>query len=376
MTSYKNTLQVTAKSLSLTNAMLVDLMSIDEEYYRIFDSYHHIELELLACRTVREIAELLLTDVQVGFGLSSASLHLLDEDDAGLGLLVADGEVGDIPGVYLHRSEEDFTVVYGCALTPKVVAAADSLNNDADPCLKVLMMPLIRRGKLLGSLQYGLERTGWSSNRGTEQLLEHLCAVIAVSLENCISQQYLTHLSVVDALTNVRNRRGFEIDLLQQVMRAERCKASLSCLFIDIDHFKRVNDLHGHLVGDCALQQVVAVISSQLTGSSRLARYGGEEFAVLLAGYANEQALELAESVRISVQDHEIRLSGTRPFKVTVSVGVATWEGGQGYSDIGAHRTGQWLVHCADNALYEAKHGGRNKVCNAVKLEHPLAVEP
>ncbi|CAH0990529.1 hypothetical protein SIN8267_00621 [Sinobacterium norvegicum] len=349
---------------NLANKFLGDLMSLDRQYLTLFNYYHDIEMELLACQSIHHIAQLLLEVVPQRFELLGASLHLVDRETENIELLMAEEEEGSvIAGLYVYRTDESFKPLYQGDFKAQIITAdEDALSTDT------LLLPLLRGKQLIGSLQYSVAPGVVTLSEASEQLLNHLSAVIAASLDNCINQQYLAHLSVIDVLTKVRNRRGFEIDLLREVGRACRSGDCLSCLFIDIDFFKMINDSYGHCVGDMALQQVVDRIQSQLRQSDLLARYGGEEFAVLLPSCGMSDALEIAERIRQTVSNRLIDVPDTIPFKISVSVGVATCHIHE-TQDSGFQRMGQWLVHSADNALYQAKSNGRNKVCSTRVLQ-------
>ncbi len=163
----------------------------------------------------------------------------------------------------------------------------------------------------------------------------------------------LEQLAVTDALTGIYNHRRFQESLAAELLRAHRNLQPFSVLMIDVDHFKKVNDLLGHPIGDELLRQLSAVLGQCLRKSDLLARYGGEEFAALLPGTDKQLALQVAERMR-AVVDSEMNSGAEWPQHISISIGVATWPmDGQ---------TKEALVASADAALYEAKHGGRNRV--------------
>jgi diguanylate cyclase (GGDEF)-like protein len=130
--------------------------------------------------------------------------------------------------------------------------------------------------------------------------------------------------------------------------------AGLALMMIDIDHFKRFNDLHGHEVGDQVLREVAQVLQKQTRGSDVAARFGGEEFTIVLADITDQRALERAQRVRQQVEQLVLRPSGKDVGVVTISIGLAQFP---------AHgSTVEALLLAADKALYEAKNSGRNRV--------------
>ena len=162
-------------------------------------------------------------------------------------------------------------------------------------------------------------------------------------------------LAIMDPLTGIYNRRRFETIISNEFKRAQRYQLHLSCMMIDIDHFKRINDTLGHQGGDAVLKEAAQVIQSTIREVDTPARWGGEEFVVLSPNTSLENGLRAAERVRKAVTNHAFTgISG----KVTVSIGVA----GIPSSDID---TQDKLIHAADLAMYAAKKNGRNRVESA-----------
>jgi diguanylate cyclase (GGDEF)-like protein len=167
--------------------------------------------------------------------------------------------------------------------------------------------------------------------------------------ERDVAHQLAEH----DVLTGVLNRRAIVARLRVVFQRARQSNGPLSLLFLDLDHFKQVNDSYGHRAGDQCLRAVVDPIAGELRQSDALGRYGGEEFLVVLPGVDALKAEIVAERIRSRVQDMPMLISGTR-IDLTLSVGVATLSAGM--------LTPEDLIERADVALYRAKAGGRNRV--------------
>lgn len=146
----------------------------------------------------------------------------------------------------------------------------------------VAILPLIRHNKFIGALNLAsFDTARFIPGTGTD-LITRLSSILAVCIENAINNEKLKLLGLTDALTGIHNRRYFMQRLEEEVVRGLRQKLPVSCLFIDIDHFKSFNDVYGHSVGDEVLRYVADIIKKQMRLSDVLARYGGEEFAVLL----------------------------------------------------------------------------------------------
>ena len=163
----------------------------------------------------------------------------------------------------------------------------------------------------------------------------------------------LERLAVTDGLTGVYNHRRFQEGLASELLRSARTGRPVSVLMADVDLFKKVNDAMGHPAGDELLRRLAGVLNSALRGTDLLARYGGEEFAALLPETSKTVAGQVAERMRAAVEA-ELNADGRWTQKITISVGVAT------YPDDG--KTGEQALSAADEALYVAKHQGRNRV--------------
>jgi diguanylate cyclase (GGDEF)-like protein len=230
------------------------------------------------------------------------------------------------------------------------------------PC-SVALVPLVRYGRLIGSLNIG-SSDGERYVRGRRtDFLERLAAIVAICIENAANVQRLRRQGLTDTLTAINNRRFFEQRLQEEFEVARRSGTPLSCMMLDVDYFKRVNDNHGHQVGDQVLREVAALVRARLRGSDVLARYGGEEFAALLGQTPIETAEEIAERVRQGVEENVFRLPGGEPFTVTISIGLATYSPASEAGTTSVDR--QCLVGQADRCLYQAKGAGRNVVVSA-----------
>jgi diguanylate cyclase (GGDEF)-like protein len=163
--------------------------------------------------------------------------------------------------------------------------------------------------------------------------------------------------SVLDPLTGAYNRKHFSERLSSELAYVKRHKTPLSMLMFDLDHFKRVNDTHGHLGGDHVLRTVSALVKKTLRAEDVFARYGGEEFAVIARGIDVDKALRFAERVRAIVEAARIDFNGTR-VPVTISIGVASVA-------CVADPSPEALVAKTDERLYAAKRGGRNRSVGA-----------
>lgn len=183
-----------------------------------------------------------------------------------------------------------------------------------------------------------------------------------LSMQTALSMQQISrleHENVSDPLTGVFNRRYLHRRLDEECSRAGRLGQPLSVLLLDIDHFKQINDTHGHQAGDQVLVAFAERVRGQLRKPDIVARFGGEEFMVIATHTAGAGAVDLAERLRLDIQQARFSLEGapgaTHEIRLTCSVGVASLGDGIDQADR--------LVCSADKALYQAKHEGRNRVC-------------
>jgi diguanylate cyclase (GGDEF)-like protein len=170
----------------------------------------------------------------------------------------------------------------------------------------------------------------------------------------------LRELSFRDNLTGLYNHRSFQEMMDKEVSRAQRYERPLSLVLVDIDNFKRVNDIYGHPVGDQVLRAIGSKLESTTRKSGAVARYGGDEFALIVPETDMNGATILAERCRLAIEQMTIQV-GNQTIRTTVSFGVSSYSHGlPGMSKA-------WMLDAADKALYQSKRAGRNKV-TAMKL--------
>lgn len=163
------------------------------------------------------------------------------------------------------------------------------------------------------------------------------------------------HAALTDALTGMQNRRYFDDALKEYLDEFRRIEKPIGLIVLDLDHFKSVNDTHGHDVGDEVLRQVAGCLKNFTRYHDIAARIGGEEFAVVAPNLDMEALAKFAERIRRAVSDLVI-VSGNVRLKVTTSVGIASWDGREAPDS---------FYRRADGMLYQAKRQGRNRVCAA-----------
>ncbi|MGH7738756.1 MAG: diguanylate cyclase [bacterium] len=217
-----------------------------------------------------------------------------------------------------------------------------------------LLVPLMAGQELLGVIRLNSNRQD-SYQEYDQDVLSTLANQTAMALHNAWNVQRIEELAHKDGLTGIYNHRYFQEKLEEEIAKSDRYNKDLSFLLLDVDHFKKFNDTYGHQEGDKVLRTVAAVAQSTLRQKSDvLARYGGEEFAVILPETDLNSAKELAERIRRNIADHAFESEDKTTYKVTVSIGVASYPFDA--------REQSKLIQAADTGLYESKRNGRNCV--------------
>jgi two-component system cell cycle response regulator len=198
----------------------------------------------------------------------------------------------------------------------------------------------------------------------TIQLLQLFTRSIGLALNNTTIHSKFQKLAAIDGLTNIYNRRFGMERLREDFSRAERENSLLSIAMVDIDHFKNVNDTYGHLVGDKAIIMVTSIIKKALREGDIVMRYGGEEFLIIMHGASCENAFNICERIRHMVLESAVH-EDSQEIKLTISMGLVSFPTQTATNEVE-------LIDKADQALYQAKQGGRNQVVpfvNLAKLE-------
>lgn len=246
--------------------------------------------------------------------------------------------------------------------------------------------PLIFRGQHLGVLCLDSEKPA-SFDESAFTFLESLAPLISIAVSNSLSYAMVKAESHTDNLTGLDNHRGFMEQLPGMLTEAYRDNTALALAMIDIDHFKKVNDTYGHLVGNLVLTELAEILRAFFRGSDVVARYGGEEFIIVMNGTPPDIAPRIAEQLRRKVEAHQFPISLQRDaFKqITISIGMATTADtnlqpelvrgsrSRGEGDVfmrNVDELGALLIDNADQALYAAKRDGRNQVM--LSLHYPL----
>lgn len=346
---------------------LQQLLANIEDNQRIDRHYHIFEFQLLGCQRLQDVLDVLLIDAVNHFRLDDVGLILVDRDYS-LAELMTSLYIDRYDNRLQLRNSEEFALTlyrgdYQVVLGDQDALTASRLFPNLPDLGSAALMPLVRDNQLLGSLHFASRSPDRFSSEKSADFLHHLGSICAVCVENAVNYEHLQHQSLHDRLTQISNRMHFEQEFAKELERAERTRQPLTCLFMDLDHFKEVNDQYGHQMGDACLKQVAATVREELRKTDVLARYGGEEFVAVLGSCALEEGLQIAERIRKAVA--ALKVSGRGVLRPTVSIGVSCWHPVE--DQVGdLTQLGEQLLRCADEAMYEAKRGGRNRVASRV----------
>lgn len=308
-----------------------------------------LEQEAMTAAVTAEFEKLITAD--------RFSIFIRDEETGMYRILAHNHGEGELDGLEIHIDDSPFM---GEALRrmEEVLETDFSASPFAmdEPREKykddyALCLPLKVGDELLGCLNLSGNSRGFFDKLHFN-FVALVAEILSAALFNMRQYEQIRKLAVTDGLTKLLNHRRFHEKLEEEFARAARFGQPLSCMMMDIDFFKQINDTHGHPAGDVILKRMADTIKSHLRNVDTAARYGGEEFSLLLPQTDAESARILAERIRMDIANREFDVGGNT-LKVTVSFGICD-------TRIDGVGSGKELVARADEALYAAKRGGRN----------------
>jgi diguanylate cyclase (GGDEF)-like protein len=327
--------------------------------------FHERELELLTSESLPELLHCLTEGMKSSFNVESISLILHDPDHELRHLLHNTGIPAEaFPDVQFIDNYESQHSICTALTQPRLgpfISPEYNVLFPANPSLKsVALVPIIRHKKLYGALNFGSNSSDRFTRYHACDFLHRLATIGGVCLENATNHERLLITGMTDALTGLHNRRYLDRRLNEEISRTQRYHQPLSCIFVDADHFKRVNDQYGHIAGDAVLREISNRIRSCLRASDIAVRYGGEEFCLILPQTTLFDAKRLAERIRLKIAAEAIPTDKGEPLDITISLGVS--EIPDKIITEQVDKLGEMLIANADAALYEAKERGRDQV--------------
>ncbi len=323
------------------------------------------ELELLRAATLPQLFERLINGLRTSYQLDAVTLTLHDPQYEFRNLLWGDRSfLEGLPQVQFAESLEPLVPQLATLEKPWLGSfnrAEHGLIMPVSLELRSLaLIPLRRNEQLDGVLAFGSTDPARFTAELASDFLAHLGLVAAFCIENAVNRARLLRSGLTDYLTGFHNRRYLHARLREELARAQRVRQPVACLMIDIDHFKRINDQHGHPGGDTVLREAARRVDAQMRLSDLGARFGGDEFAIVLPQGNLEDGERVAMRVLEAVRGTPITLDAQAAETVTLSIGVAVAEPAQTERD--HKRLAERLLAEADAALYRAKSSGRNQV--------------
>ncbi len=375
--SKKSQLQQTQDSQNVQlKAQFNRLLHNAHENQHKLKRFEEIEFKLMAAESIEQLLRIIRDEYAALFKLDACTL-LLEDENLSLRRLIpesmqaserhCDGAQDFLTLLNFPVELEKLSCLSTQITTGVYLISRHQWLMDNPQIESIAVMPLIRRGKKIGVFCCGSYNRERFQVHAACDFLQRLSFIMAVCIENALNLERLKLSTITDPLTQVHNRRFFDQRLPEELARSDRSLKAISCLFLDIDHFKSVNDTYGHGVGDDVLCQVAQRIQSVLRNHDVLARYGGEEFAVLLPETGNDEAMLVAQRIVAAVNKSRIVIEKNVILTITISAGVSTLMTEESIDDTlnSMETLGMKLLSTADQALYDAKEQGRNRAINA-----------
>jgi len=328
---------------------------------QIWSHFRQIEFDMIGGQTLVQVLTALINGLLANFpNIDFVTVAHID-DSYELTRLLRDEEGNEFRG-FVPVSREFIDSLFENSSRPVLGTISEAtrctLFPDRHPEMiaSVAMAPLVLHGQIVGTLNQASRNPEHFQEGNATDLLQHLAAVTAMCIDNGVSHEKLKQDGLTDPLTDIANRRFFEKRLQEEVERVKRSGNELACIVVDVDHFKKINDVYGHVTGDLVLQRVAGELGKDLRSSDVLARYGGEEFVLLLPATGRSEATEIAERLRFALEQLQFQDVGYDSLKVSATLGLAL---------VGRNPTQEHLntlFERADGALYKGKQTGRNRV--------------
>ena len=340
----------------------VRLVSDLQDQIRNIRSAQEIGNIIVSTFDVDKVLQLIVRGIRDVTGADACSIMLLDEEGESLSIRASEGipqEVADSVNIRKGENIAGWVAQEGRPLLIPNIEEDSRFKCTAKgrySTNSVLSVPLKAKERLLGVINVNRLVSTRPFNSNDENLLMIFANQAAIALENARLYHKLEKMAITDGLTGLANHRAFQEQLVSELARASRFFQEVSLLIIDIDHFKSINDTYGHQRGDHVLRCVGQSLQKLVRKMDLVARYGGEEFAIIMPQTPKSEALRIAERIRANVgKQRWVEEDPTRA--VTLSVGVSE------YPNDGQDPAR--LVELADQALYQSKQAGRNRVTSA-----------
>lgn len=327
--------------------------------------FNEIGKALTSTLDLRKVLDIIMEKISELFRPKNWSLLLLDETTNQLYFEIAVGEGAErLFDIRLSLGEgiAGWVAQHGEPLLISDAYSDPRFNPSADEKTRfktqsIICVPLKSKGKVLGVIELINQLEGRSFRIEDLTLLKTLADYAAIAIENARFFKRVQELTITDDMTNLFNSRHLQQQLDVELQRSRRYHLKFTLVFLDLDHFKLVNDTYGHLVGSRVLRETADIIRACLRDVDVATRYGGDEFVILLPETDTDQALTVVNRLRDALNQHVFVESEGHHIKLTASFGLAT------YPDDADSKVE--IIRLADNAMYHVKETTRNGICTA-----------
>lgn len=346
-----------ATSLHLTLAVTTKLANLWQEQTGREIAVNRIATEIRQSLELDQILQTAVTEVGAAINVKHCALLVESDEDEQQSAVYFRGEPSEDDCATIKSDLEAFKKRLRNDPRHHVRDGYGGENADVWRESPQIVVPMSFLGQFVGVLFVQADETTRVWQESEVLLLQTVADQVAIAIKHARLYVKSQQEALRDGLTGVFNRRFFEMQFEREFKLAERKNASFAVVMIDIDKFKNVNDTYGHAVGDRVLKYTAHMLRNALRAFDTLARYGGEEFVLILPQVTPEEAQQCAERLRRAIENFEM----PEVPQVTASFGVAVFPE--------AGKTMPELLRAADQALYQAKRTGRNRVCTARAIE-------
>ena len=334
--------------------------------------FHSIGKALTSTLNLSEVLSIIMEQISALFNPSHWSLLLHDEDRRQLRFeIVVGGSATRLHGTWMSIDRgiagwvaREATPVIARDVKSDSRFAAEFDGETGFETRSIVAVPLVSKDRVLGVIELLNVLDSNAFGDRELRLLQTLADFSAIAIENARAVQRIRELTVTDDVTALFNARYLQQSLEQEFRRCRRAGQPLSIIFLDLDHFKTVNDTHGHLVGSEVLRETALILRDSLRATDIATRYGGDEFVLLLPETAQDEAIMVAERIRTSIGMFRFGIRHGVECRLTASFGIATLPDDTEDSIE--------LIRLADQAMYWVKEHNRNAVATASVLKAEL----
>ena len=329
----------------------------------LYQQTQGLERKLLGAVDLEALLEILLVELPQMFDIPATELWLYDPQGT-LGDMLDPGQrFGD--ELRLMRDVFDLQELYAGDPAVLLIDATDSrmfeVLKSVHGANHGLLMPLLDGGRLVGSLHWGLGDDSLAAGEASREMTTHLAAIISICFNNAVNRQRLSDINLLDPVTSMGNRRGFDFDIAREISRARREERPLSLLLVEIDEYADLKRYHGTATCEQVVRKLADHITADLRATDLLARLSESRFAVLLPGAGEVLGQEVAERMCVESEDFQVDDGRGAVMHANLSIGLVTWEP-QRYPAVDMRQLARQLETAAAKGVTSASARSGNEV--------------